>query len=106
LPDKAIDLMDEASSKVRLKTMITPPNLKDLEGQIEQVQKEKESAIRNEEFEKAASLRDEEQKLRTQLETDQNDWKNQQSRSEPNVTEEEVAEVVASWTGIPVTKLQ
>jgi ATP-dependent Clp protease ATP-binding subunit ClpC len=106
LPDKAIDLMDEASSKVRLKTMITPPNLKDLEVRIEQVQKEKEAAIRNEEFEKAANLRDEEQKIRAQLESDQNDWKNQQSRSEPNVTEEDIAEVVASWTGIPVTKLK
>lgn len=106
LPDKAIDLIDEASSKVRLKTTVTPPNLKDLEDQIEQVQKEKEAAIRNEEFEKAASLRDEEQKLRAKLAADQNDWKNQQSRLEPNVTEEEVAEVVASWTGIPVTKLQ
>ncbi|NLM37205.1 MAG: ATP-dependent Clp protease ATP-binding subunit [Firmicutes bacterium] len=106
LPDKAIDLIDEASSKVRLKTTVTPPNLKDLEDKIEQVQKEKEAAIRNEEFEKAASLRDEEQKLRAQLAADQNDWKNRQSRLEPNVTEEEVAEVVASWTGIPVTKLQ
>lgn len=106
LPDKAIDLIDEASSKVRLKTTITPPNLKDLEDQIEQVQKEKEAAIRNEEFEKAAKLRDEEQKLRAQLEADQNDWKSRQSRLEPTVTEEEIAEIVASWTGIPVTKLQ
>ncbi|NLY91930.1 MAG: ATP-dependent Clp protease ATP-binding subunit [Firmicutes bacterium] len=106
LPDKAIDLIDEASSKVRLKTTITPPNLKDLEDRIEQVQKEKEAAIRNEEFEKAANLRDEEQKLRAQLEADQNDWKNRQSRWEPTVTEEEIAEIVASWTGIPVTKLQ
>ncbi|HBG15944.1 MAG TPA: ATP-dependent Clp protease ATP-binding subunit ClpC, partial [Firmicutes bacterium] len=106
LPDKAIDLMDEASSKVRLKTTITPPNLKELEDQIIQVQKEKEAAIGNEEFEKAASLRDQEQKLRAQLETDKNQWKNQQGRLESTVTEEEIAEVVASWTGIPVTKLQ
>lgn len=106
LPDKAIDLMDEASSKVRLKTTITPPNLKELEDRILQVQKEKEAAIGNEEFEKAAGLRDEEQKLRAQLEADKNQWKNQQGRLESTVTDEDVAEVVASWTGIPVTKLQ
>ena len=64
LPDKAIDLMDEAASKVRLKTTITPPNLKDLEEQMLQIQKEKEAAIGNEEFEKAAQLRDKEQQLR------------------------------------------
>ncbi len=106
LPDKAIDLMDEASSKVRLQTTITPPNLKDLEDQITQVQKEKEAAIGNEEFEKAAKLRDEEQKLRARLDEEKNNWKNQQGRVEPKVTEEEIAEVVASWTGIPVTKLK
>ena len=106
LPDKAIDLMDEASSKVRLKTTITPPNLKDLEDKILQVQKEKEAAIGNEEFEKAAGLRDEEQKLRAQLEADKNNWRKEQGRLEPTVTAEDVAEVVASWTGIPVTKLQ
>ena len=106
LPDKAIDLIDEAASKVRLKTTITPPNLKDLEDEVLQIQKEKEAAIGNEEFEKAAQLRDKEQQLRTKLETEKNAWKNQQGRVEPMVTEEEIAEVVSSWTGIPLTKLQ
>lgn len=106
LPDKAIDVMDEASSKVRLKTTITPPNLKDLEDKILQVQKEKEAAIGNEEFEKAANLRDEEQKLRAQLEDEKNNWHKEQGRLEPTVTAEDVAAVVANWTGIPVTKLQ
>ncbi|NLY89529.1 MAG: ATP-dependent Clp protease ATP-binding subunit [Firmicutes bacterium] len=106
LPDKAIDLIDEAASKVRLKTTITPPNLKDLEDEMLQIQKEKEAAIGNEEFEKAAKLRDKEQQLRTKLEMEKNAWKNQQGRVEPMVTEEDIAEVISSWTGIPLTKLQ
>lgn len=106
LPDKAIDLMDEAASKVRLKTTITPPNLKHLEDEILQVQKEKEASIGNEEFEQAAKLRDKEQQLRVKLEEEKNSWKNQQGREEPTVTEEEIAQVVSSWTGVPVTKLQ
>ena len=106
LPDKAIDLIDESASKVRLKTTITPPNLKDLEDEVLQIQKEKEAAIGNEEFEKAAQLRDKEQQLRTKLETEKNAWKNQQGRVEPMVTAEEIAEVVSSWPGIPLTKLQ
>ncbi len=106
LPDKAIDLIDEAASKVRLKTTITPPNLKDLEDEVLQIQKEKEAAIGNEEFEKAAQLRDKEQQLRSKLEAEKNAWKNQQGRVEPMVTEEDIAEVISSWTGIPLTKLQ
>lgn len=106
LPDKAIDLVDEAASKVRLKTTITPPNLKDLEDEMLQIQKEKEAAIGNEEFEKAAKLRDKEQQLRTKLEAEKNAWKNKQGRVEPMVTEEDIAEVISSWTGIPLTKLQ
>lgn len=106
LPDKAIDLIDEAASRVRLRTTITPPDLKELEDQVNQLQQEKEAAIKNEEFEKAAKLRDEEQKVRQQLDGLASDWKNKRSKSEPNVGEEEIAYVVSSWTGIPVTKLQ
>ncbi|HEY8343876.1 MAG TPA: ATP-dependent Clp protease ATP-binding subunit [Bacillota bacterium] len=106
LPDKAIDLMDEAASKVRMQTTITPPNLKSLEDEILQVQKEKEASIGNEEFEQAAKLRDKEQQLRARLEEEKNSWKNQQGREEPMVTAEEIAQVVSSWTGVPVTKLQ
>ena len=106
LPDKAIDLMDEAASKVRLKTTITPPNLKDLEDKVLQIQKEKEAAIGNEEFEKAAQLRDKEQQLRSKLESEKNEWKNEQGRTEPMVTEDEIAEVISNWTGIPLTRLQ
>ncbi|MGE5581680.1 MAG: ATP-dependent Clp protease ATP-binding subunit [Bacillota bacterium] len=106
LPDKAIDLIDEAASKVRLKTTITPPDLKNLEDQVNLIQQEKEAAIKNEEFEKAAELRDQEQKLRQQLDSLRNEWKNKRSMVEPTVTDEDIAYVVASWTGIPVVKLQ
>ncbi len=105
LPDKAIDLIDEAASRVRLRTTITPPDLKELEDQVNKLQQEKEAAIKNEEFEKAAKLRDEEQKLRQQLDDLVNNWKNKRSKLEPNVGEEEIAHVVSSWTGVPVTKL-
>lgn len=106
LPDKAIDLIDEAASKVRLKTTITPPDLKKLEDQVGVLQQEKEAAIKNEEFEKAADLRDKEQKLRQQLDNLRNEWKNKRGMNEPVVSEEDIAEVVASWTGIPVSKLE
>ncbi len=106
LPDKAIDLIDEAASKVRLKTTITPPDLKKLEDQVGVLQQEKEAAIKNEEFEKAADLRDKEQKLRQQLDNLRNEWKNKRGMNEPVVSEEDIAAVVASWTGIPVSKLE
>lgn len=106
LPDKAIDLIDEAASRVRLQTTITPPDLKDLEGQLNLLQQEKEAAIKNEEFEKAAEHRDQEQKLRQKMDGLRNEWKNKRSMAEPTVTEEEIAHVVSKWTGIPVTKLK
>ncbi len=106
LPDKAIDLIDEAASKVRLKTTITPPDLKKLEHQVGVLQQEKEAAIKNEEFEKAADLRDKEQKLRQQLDNLRDEWKNKRGMNEPVVYDEDIAGVVASWTGIPVSKLE
>jgi ATP-dependent Clp protease ATP-binding subunit ClpC len=106
LPDKAIDLIDEAASRVRLQNTMAPPNLKGLEQEITQVQKEKEAAIQNEEFEKAAQLRDKEQQLRAQLEKDQQEWSQQKGRVEAIVTEEEIAQVVSNWTGVPVAKLR
>lgn len=106
LPDKAIDLIDEAASRVRLQTTIVPPDLKSLEESLSRLQQEKESSIKNEEFEKAAELRDQEQKIAQQLETLRNEWKNKRGLVEATVTEEEVAHVVSSWTGIPVLKLQ
>jgi len=105
LPDKAIDLIDEAASKVRLKALVAPPELKDLEERIEKTRLEKESAIKNEEFEKAAELRDLEQRLQDELNQKRENWKNSRSRNEAKVTEEDIAEVVSSWTGIPVKRL-
>lgn len=105
LPDKAIDLMDEAGSRVRLRGLVTPPELKELEAKIEEVRIEKEASIKNEQFEQAASLRDDEQKLQEELESKHTEWRNSQGRSEAVVTAEDIAAVVAGWTGIPVTDI-
>ncbi|MBM7650383.1 ATP-dependent Clp protease ATP-binding subunit ClpC [Bacillus ectoiniformans] len=106
LPDKAIDLIDEAGSKVRLRSFTTPPNLKELEVKLEGIRNEKDAAVQSQEFEKAASLRDTEQKLREQLEETKNVWKEKQGKENSEVTVEDIAIVVSSWTGIPVSKLQ
>ena len=105
LPDKAIDLIDEAASKVRLRSYTVPPELKELEQKLEAIKKEKDAAVQSQEFEKAASLRDKEQKLREELEITRNRWKEDQGKTDSEVTAEDIAEVVASWTGIPVRKL-
>lgn len=105
LPDKAIDLIDEAASKVRLSSYTVPPELKEMEQKLEEVRKEKDAAVQSQEFEKAASLRDREQKLREELESTRNRWKADQGKTDSQVIGEDIAEVVASWTGIPVKKL-
>ncbi|WP_079915010.1 ATP-dependent protease ATP-binding subunit ClpC [Paenibacillus sp. 32352] len=105
LPDKAIDLIDEASSKVRLRSYTVPPDLKKLESKLEDIRKEKDAAVQSQEFEKAASLRDTEQKLREELDSTKNEWKEKQGRTDSEVTPDDIAQVVASWTGIPVVKL-
>ncbi|HYK71770.1 MAG TPA: ATP-dependent protease ATP-binding subunit ClpC [Pseudoneobacillus sp.] len=105
LPDKAIDLIDEAGSKVRLRSYTTPPNLKELELKLEEVRKEKDSSVQSQEFEKAASLRDTEQRLREKLEETKKNWKEQQGKENSEVTVEDIANVVSSWTGIPVSRL-
>ena len=105
LPDKAIDLIDEAASKVRLKSFTAPPVLKELEQKIEEIHKMKEDAIVSQEFEKAASLRDEENKLKEEMNARKEEWKKQNQTHTQKVTEEEIAEIVGSWTGIPVSRL-
>ncbi|PYG87986.1 ATP-dependent Clp protease ATP-binding subunit ClpC [Ruminiclostridium sufflavum DSM 19573] len=105
LPDKAIDLVDEAASRVRLKTFTAPPDVKNMEERVEKLSKEKEDAIRHQEFEKAAKIRDEEQKLKNELEKIRNDWHQKNQTKTDTVTENEIEEIVASWTGIPVKKL-
>ena len=105
LPDKAIDLIDEAASRARIKTYTEPDSLKDLQAKLEEVGKNKEEAVINQKFEKAAELRDEEKKLKEQFEKEENKWKNKNTKSIINITEENIAEVIASWTGIPAKKL-
>ena len=105
LPDKAIDLIDEASSRVRLKTYTQPSNLKELEEKIEKIQKEKEEAIRVQDFEKAAKLRDEEHKKKEELAKEQEKWKNKTTKNIVNITGEDIAEVISNWTGIPAKKI-
>ncbi|SDJ09739.1 ATP-dependent Clp protease ATP-binding subunit [Natribacillus halophilus] len=105
LPDKAIDLIDEAASKVRLRSYTAPPDLKEREQKLEETRKEKDAAVQSQEFEKAASLRDSEQRFREELDELKNQWKEKQGQENTEVAMNDIAEVVASWTGIPVTKL-
>jgi ATP-dependent Clp protease ATP-binding subunit ClpC len=106
LPDKAIDLIDEAASRMRIRSMSAPPRYRELEEEIEKVRKEKEDSIENQEFEKAASLRDKERKLTQKKRELEEEWRNsEQGDAQPEVGEEEIADIVSMWTGIPVFKL-
>lgn len=105
LPDKAIDLIDEASSKARLKSLLEPEHLKNLAKQVEKLEIEKESAINLQDFEKAASLRDETIRLKNNLENEKIKWRNETNQNIITICLEEIAEVVSRWTGIPVTKI-
>ena len=106
LPDKAIDLIDEAASRVRLQTYTAPVDVKTLEDEIERLSKEKEAAVVSQEYEKAAQYRDEEKQKRAELEKLTEEWKSQTTTETKVVTEEEIAAIVSNWTGVPVTKLQ
>ena len=105
LPDKAIDLIDEASSKVRLTVAATPPELKSLEEEIASTESEKEEAIASQEFERAAALRDTVAELKTRYEEAEEKWKNQNIHANGEVSEENIAEIVSTWTGVPVSQL-
>ena len=105
LPDKAIDLIDEASSRVRLKTYTQPTNIKKIEEKLQNIIKEKEDAIKIQEFEKAAALRDEEHKLKEKLNTENEKWKDKNTKQVVNISGEDIAEVVSTWTGIPAQKI-
>lgn len=105
LPDKAIDLIDEAASKVRLKTYTCPPDVTRIENELNELNKEKEAAIMAQEYEKAAQLRDAELEAKKRLAELRGNWENQQVHDTQYVTEEDVAQVVASWTGVPVSRL-
>lgn len=106
LPDKAIDLMDEAASKVRLKNNTRPPEFQEINQKLEEVNKEKESAVKNQEFEKAAELRDKEKELNQKLEEIKDNWQQEKGRNDSVVDADDIAHIVSSWTGIPVTKLE
>jgi ATP-dependent Clp protease ATP-binding subunit ClpC len=105
LPDKAIDLIDEASSRVRMECLTAPPDLKALETKLEAVIKEKDEAVRSQNFEKAAKMRDEETKLNAQMKELRERWEKTVVDKRETVTPEDIAAVVSSWTGIPVTSL-
>ncbi|NLT19720.1 MAG: ATP-dependent Clp protease ATP-binding subunit [Syntrophomonadaceae bacterium] len=105
LPDKAIDLIDEASSRVRLANYVLPDELKEMSQRLEAIINEKEEAINAQEYEQAANLRDAEQKLRDEIDNQRKEWINKRSLEVGLVTEEEIAVIVSSWTGVPVSKL-
>ncbi len=105
LPDKAIDLIDESASKVKLGTLTAPPKLKELEDKIKALEAEKSSAVNQQEFERAAKIRDEQKQLQTQLDEEQAKWNDNKSNSSGQVTAEDIAKIVSDWTGIPVVSL-
>ncbi len=105
LPDKAIDLMDEASSKIRLQASFLPQEVRQAVEKVERVRREKDEAIKQQDFEKAAPLRDKERVLRQKLEELESSWKKEKGRDVSSVTAEDIADIVSSWTGIPVTRL-
>ena len=105
LPDKAIDLIDEACSKIKLKTVTMPKSILDLEKKIEKVSKEKEEAIISQSFDDAAKYRDEEKELKAKLRKSKEKWNKEEKNKEVSVTDEDIANVVSAWTKIPVTKL-
>ncbi|MBL7157298.1 MAG: ATP-dependent Clp protease ATP-binding subunit [Candidatus Omnitrophica bacterium] len=106
LPDKAIDLMDEAGSRVRLSTMTVPPDIKDMENKIKDLRSQKEDAVRDQDFEKAAKFRDEERKAKESLVKTRKHWKEAQGKKILTVTEEDIATIVSNWTGVPLFKLE
>lgn len=105
LPDKAIDLMDEAASKLRMKNLTAPPDMKSKEEEIKRVAGEKENAVRNQDFEKAATLRDKEKVLASELEEMKKNWNSESGKEKLTLTAEDIEDVVTQTTGIPVKKL-
>ena len=105
LPDKAIDLIDEAASQVRMKIFTEPDEIKTLEDKLEIISKEKEEAIYNQEFEKAAKLRDNEQQTREKLEEETTKWRKAKNKDITEIGEENIAEIISKWTGIPAQRL-
>ena len=105
LPDKAVDLIDEAASMIRVKNFVAPNHLKELEGKLDALEKEKEQAVANQAFEKAASLRDEEENTRRELNQVQEEWKKQKKLKNMVVGFDQIAKIVSQWSNVPVTKM-
>ncbi|MEP7105526.1 MAG: ATP-dependent Clp protease ATP-binding subunit [Chloroflexota bacterium] len=105
LPDKAIDLIDEASARVRMKLTTTPDDLKDLQKDIKKLQADKEDAIAHQDYETAASIRDKEKKLKEKYAQKEQTWRDKLGETVPEVSEEDIAQIVAAWTGVPVSRL-
>ncbi len=105
LPDKAIDLIDEAASRVRIRTFAAPPDMQAQERRIEELDRETKKAVEDENFEKAADLRDQKKTLQKEMEDMRHEWENQRDKRVETVTEDEVAQIVSLWTGIPVTRM-
>ena len=105
LPDKAIDLIDEASARARLRTMEAPDDMKEMERRLDGLRKEKEAMVASQEFEKAASLRDDERKLSEEIEERRKEWQRLRNQEEPVVDAGQIASIVSEWTGIPVLQL-
>lgn len=106
LPDKAIDLVDEAASKKRLSNLTAPQDLKELEKKLEQIEKEKQESIIAQDFEKAAKLRDTENDLKANFNSQKENWKDNSEKSKLVITEDDIAEIVSDWTNIPVKKIE
>ncbi|MCG2713615.1 MAG: ATP-dependent Clp protease ATP-binding subunit [Candidatus Omnitrophica bacterium] len=106
MPDKAIDLIDEAGSRARLNVLIVPDDIKKLEVDVESLRKEKESFIKSQDFEKAASLRDQERTARQSLEQLNKEWSQAKDKMRPELTAEDIAKIVTQWTGIPTFRLE
>ncbi len=105
LPDKAIDLIDEAASKVRLRAYTAPDDLQELEARIKELEKEKSEAVNTQDFERAAKVRDEQKKIKSELEEKREEWERKNARRDGEVTPEDIAEIVSGWTGVPVVQL-
>ncbi len=106
LPDKAIDVIDEAGARARLATQVPPPEVTELKEQVEELSEKKDEAIRDQDFERAAELRDRERELQAEIRKRQEDWEEERKRHRPVITVEDVAFIVSRWTGIPVTRLK
>jgi ATP-dependent Clp protease ATP-binding subunit ClpC len=106
LPDKAIDVIDEAGARARLATQVPPPEVSELKEKLEHISRDKENAVRDQNFERAAALRDSERELQTEIRRKQDEWERERQTHRPNIGEEQIAFIVSRWTGIPVQRLQ